>query len=84
MNKRKAQIKHAKRRAIERFGEWLADSDINKIVNDIRANKYKSVEKLSRRTTVFRITLPSGKPARAVYDKDRKTIVTLMEVKDDA
>ena len=72
-NKRKAQIKHAMRRARERFGVEVSPGVLHDYVRRIQNREAKFVERQSNRITVWDL---DGK--RLVYDKQRKMIVTIL------
>jgi hypothetical protein len=71
--KKKSQQQHAKRRSMERFG---CSFDADGMVSDIKKGKLKPICQQSLRLTVFRCII-GGQDAACVYDKQRKTIVTV-------
>lgn len=76
--KRLAQIRHAKRRALERFGVELSEEDYINLVKRLQANEFMALDgRQSNRVTLYYIPL-GGKTSVAVYDRHRKTIVTFM------
>jgi hypothetical protein len=77
MSNTKAQKRHARKRALERFDLDLADPDIQSLIRQIQTGKAPCLEKRSLRVGVFRVTIKDVTLA-AVYDKNRKTIVTVM------
>jgi hypothetical protein len=77
MKKRKAQLVHAKRRALERFGIELSRKSIERIVADIQAGRASFLRKQSGRVSLFEIELESCLMVVA-YDKTRKSIVTCL------
>lgn len=86
MSKKLNQRKHAKRRAFERFNVSLNRKDLIRMVDAIHKNRAVVVEKQSHRITVF--LFPNGwdkvtNAFRVVYDRKRKTIVTLLPPKQD-
>ena len=66
-----AQRRHARMRARQRFGLTMTRDVERGLVDQIRDGK-------ANRVTVWRVRLPDGEVARAVYDTDRGTIVTLI------
>jgi hypothetical protein len=76
-SKLRAQRKHAKRRALERYGLGLGRSDIAEVVKKIQAGEAVFVEKQSGRVSVWDVEV-GGKTARVVYDKLRKNIATFL------
>lgn len=77
-SKRLAQIRHAKGRALLRFGVTLSDQEYNDLCKQIQQSKFRHLPfRQSNRVSHFYIPL-GGKEAIAVYDKQRKTIVTFM------
>lgn len=78
-SKRKNQIAHAKRRMLERVGYVVGESSLNSIVNQIRGGKAKFVRRSSNRVTVWDVVYEEKK-LRVVYDKLRKSIVTVYQI----
>jgi len=77
MSKSKRQLKHFKRRARERFGMLLTQNDVTNIVRMIGLNQARMVEKQSNRTSVYSVWYQE-RHFRVVYDKIRKTLVTVL------
>jgi hypothetical protein len=76
-DKARAQTKHAKRRAFERYGVELNRHQLRELADLIRTGKAEFVEKQSHRVSVFRVPI-GDTTARVVYDRQRKTIVTFL------
>lgn len=76
-NKKAAQVRHAKRRANERFGMRLDNNSMIEIAKMIQRGEGAFVEKQSQRIAVWDV-MWQGNPMRVVYDKLRKTPVTFM------
>jgi hypothetical protein len=72
--KSKDQDRHARERCKERFGVSL---DTNLLVSKIQKNQLSVICRQSLRLTVYRYEI-AGQDAAVVYDKQRKTIVTVM------
>src|SRR6266403_253936 len=80
MTKKDAQTRHAKRRAQERYGLQLNHEDINVIIRAIQSNNPKLAQHVrtqSNRISHWKICW-SGKVIQVVYDKLRKSIVTVL------
>lgn len=76
-SKAKAQKSHAKRRASERLGVELNKEGYRALVAQIRDGRAKFLERQSLRVSLFAVDV-AGSPAVAVYDRQRKTIATLL------
>lgn len=76
-DKAKCQIKHAKRRAVQRFDISLSQDDIQEMIREIQNSQARFVLKQSHRVSLFEVTA-KGKQLIAVYDRQRKTIVTFL------
>lgn len=70
---------HAKRRAFERYGMSLNRKDIDEMVHQIQSGKAIFIEKQSIRVSKFAVVVRDTKMV-AIYDKVRKTIVTVLPV----
>lgn len=81
-DKGRAQTAHALRRASQRLGLTLNESDLHKVIKDIQSGKYKCVEVQSNRVSKFKVTIKEVEVV-AVYDKLRKTLVTFLELNPD-
>lgn len=77
MSKAKRQTSHFKRRARERFGIYFSKSDIDIIIKKIQNGEAKFIERSSNRVSVFTVW-HNEQNLRVVYDKARKTLVTIM------
>ncbi len=82
LSKKKAQEAHARRRAAERFGVHLTREAEQEILDKIRSGKATFIRKESNRVSLFGVIF-TGKETVVVYDRSRKTIVTLMPRKDE-
>lgn len=76
-SKKNAQRLHARRRAAERFGVHLTNEAEREILDKITSGKATFIRKESHRVSVFGVIF-AGKETVVVYDRERKTIVTLM------
>jgi hypothetical protein len=76
--KAKALRIHTKRRAYARLGIVLTDQDLNGIVRDIQKGRGTCLEKQSNRRSVWEVKV-KDRLCRVVYDKYRKTIITLLK-----
>jgi hypothetical protein len=77
MKRAKQQRRHARWRAEERFGVSFGPEAAARVVGLIRAGKAALVRRQSHRVGVYAVEI-DGIPAHAVYDRDRKVIVTLI------
>lgn len=75
--KRRYERKHARKRARERFGEVLHQDLETRIVRDIQTARAQFIERQSNTRTVF-LASTSGVAMPVVYDKLRKSIVTVL------
>lgn len=71
------QKRHAKRRALQRFGIELTDEKRQNILNQINSGKSRLVRRQSHRVAIHEVTL-DGVLIHVVYDKHRKEVVTLL------
>jgi hypothetical protein len=76
-NKRAAQVRHAKRRAGERYGLHLNDNDLHEITRMVQNGEGTFVERQSVRVTLWDL-LWQGVPVRIAYDGERHTPVTFL------
>lgn len=81
-HKRKNQIKHAKRRFAQRCDISVSDEDLNKMVLDIQKQNAIFVKKESNRVSLWNVT-HLGKEYKVLYDKQRKSIVTVLEFENE-
>lgn len=73
MNKRKGQHRHAKRRALERYGVEVNAETLKALEREIRAGKGVFIEKKSHRISIFRV-----REFIVAYDKTRGSIATFL------
>ena len=73
-SKKKSQQIHAQNRCRQRFGCGFNEKQL---VNRIIAGETELVEKQSNRVSIHRVLIQEN-PANVVYDKTRKTIVTVL------
>lgn len=80
-SKRKAQRKHLSRRLWERFGVQYTQQLESEWVRLIKQGRVRMIDKQSNRVSVYEIPIRNGDDlgfAHAVYDKERKSIVTVL------
>lgn len=77
--KRKAQLKHARRRFDGRFDIKLNDNEYLQLVNKIQKGNAEFIERQSNRVTVWNVSY-NDKVIRVVYDKRTKVIVTALPI----
>lgn len=77
--KRKCQMRHARNRALERYGIDLSGQDYEEIIKLIQDDKRpaKVLFKESNRLTHFEVRW-RGHKLKVVYDKQRKSIATFL------
>ena len=75
--KRYSQMKHAKRRFLERYGMRVHESDLNHIKNLITSGQSKCVETQTIRVSLHDIEF-RGETCRVAYDKQRQVVVTVL------
>jgi len=80
-SKAKCQKSHAIRRFRERFGVHISKNDYQAYVRQIQEGNAKFLEKQSNRISVFEIIV-QGESVRVCYDKERKSIVTVLPPPD--
>ena len=81
MNKKKSQHKHARKRALERYGIDYSENLKNELRGKIkRKSQAKFLYKSSLRVSVWEIEHNDNK-FKVVYDKKRKNIVTFLPLK---
>lgn len=76
-NKKKNQKRHARKRFLERLGVPLTQDFRDRIIGKIRRGETKVLEKPSNRVTKHRILI-DGISFDVIYDRKRKTIVTVL------
>lgn len=76
--KDKANSRHARRRARERFDYNLSEQEMQAIVKDIRDGKAQFIERQSITTTLWLVKLPNGSEAGAIYDHNQGNLRTLL------
>lgn len=81
-SKKKAQFRHAKMRALERYDLDLRDEDINNIVEIIRSHKSKSLAKQSNNISINELTYKEC-VVKVAYDRQRKSIATFIPADSD-
>ena len=79
-SKTQAQKDHFKRRARQRLGVNLTTAQVKQIIQRIHNQDFLSAERDSNRTTKFKMIIQDTL-CMVVYDKTRKMVVTLWEVK---
>lgn len=75
--KKQCQQAHARRRAKERFGIRLTKAMRLDIIKKIGSNKTRKLGKQSLRVTGHEVEI-EGKLLKVLYDKKRKSIVTIL------
>jgi hypothetical protein len=83
VSKAVTQRKHAKRRAFERYSLWLGSVDMQDMIAQIQGGRAVFIERQSRRVTLW-VVEAQGKHVPVVYDKSRKTIVTVLPEHSEA
>lgn len=76
-SKRDAQRRHARRRALERYGLELGAGTRARILEAIHTGRSKLVQRQSHRVVVHDVKL-DGRTVRVVYDKSRGELVTFL------
>lgn len=69
---------HAKRRAAQRYGIMLNRAQLNELVKQIWRGEATLVHKVSVNRSIWIVRLPDSRPARIVFDKKRRSIVTFL------
>ena len=77
--KRKAQIKHAKKRFLSRFDMVINDNEYIQMINKIQKGRATFVRRTSNRVTIWDVPIRE-KIVRCIYDKNRQVIVTVLPV----
>lgn len=75
--KAKAQRRHARVRAMERYGMELGPATRGRIIDAIRTGRSSMVERQTLRVSVHDVTIDE-RIVRVVYDRRRKEIVTFL------
>jgi len=75
--KARAQRRHAKERAFQRYGVSCTNQDLDFIISQIQSDKAKFVYRQSNRITLWDVTW-AKQTVRVVYDNTRKTVVTFL------
>ena len=79
-NKKECQRLHARRRAMDRYGLWLSNSDIDNIVRMINAGKVRFIETETRERAVFVICYKKT-ICKVAYDKQMNNICSFLPMK---
>lgn len=77
-SKKKAQKRHAKIRAIQRYNLPFTKDVEKEILNALANNRTKHIVKQSNRVSIHEYTFNDNKTVRFVYDRLRKTIVSFI------
>lgn len=78
-DKSEAQNRHAKRRAMERYGIDLNRHKRLEMVHMIQNGKAECVRKQSHRVSIFSLQY-EGKEVIVVYDRQRKTLASFLPI----
>jgi len=78
--KEKNQRFHFKQRMLTRYGFEIYNTDIDKIIQIISKGESKVIRKQSRTFVVHQVPF-NGKNIEVVYDKVRRTLVTVLPPK---
>lgn len=81
MNKAEAERRHARRRAMERYGIELGPAGRAELVAAIRSGRSRLVVRQSLRVSVHDVPRDGGL-VRVVYDRQRHEIVTFLPTGD--
>jgi hypothetical protein len=76
-SKKKSQRDHFQKRSIQRIGSFIQKSEIERIINEIKANKTIHIGRLSNRVSAHGIEI-SGETVIVLYDKIRKELITVL------
>lgn len=78
-SKKRCQIRHSQRRALERYGLSLSRQDVNLLANLIKkgGKNVKFLERLSGRLTVWELPF-RDEVIVVLYDKYRNSIATIL------
>lgn len=69
---------HAKLRALQRYGIWLNDDDMKKIVGQVQTKtNARHIETLSNRRRLWEVDY-KGKTLLVVYNVSRKVVLTVL------
>jgi hypothetical protein len=71
------QRQHAWKRLLQRFGIAVHLTQLDQMVEDIQAGKYRLLQRQSRRVSVFAVTV-EGHDIAAVYDRERHAVITFL------
>lgn len=75
--KKKCQIRHSKKRSIERYGVELSNKDLEQIVSIIQKGGGRFLMRDSNRVTIWAVPY-LNREFKVAYDKERKTIATCL------
>lgn len=81
-SKASTQKRHARRRAYERFGVELTQSVVVPIRKAIEEGRAPLLHRQSHRVGLYLVDL-AGRKALAVYDRNRKVVVTFLDEHTD-
>jgi hypothetical protein len=81
-SKAEAERKHFKRRMIERLGVEINRQKLRELLELLHTGQLKFVHKQSNRISWFEAEI-EGQIVHLVYDKDRKTFVTVLYPEKD-
>ena len=74
------QRQHAWKRLLQRFGLAVHLTELDQMVEDIQAGKFRLLQRQSRRVSVFAVTV-EGHDIAAVYDRERHAVITFLPLK---
>jgi len=72
---------HAFVRAAQRYDVYLDEDEQTRIVEEIQSGECEFIERQSKTRTLWRVTV-SGRELGVVYDKPRKSLVTVIPSDD--
>jgi hypothetical protein len=80
MDKRKWEIRHAKKRLKERYGISAGNKFLTQIINQIKSGKANKLNRHSKRVSEYLVKV-SGTDIRVIYDHKRTMIVTALPLR---
>lgn len=78
VSKAKANVYHARKRAMERYGIFLDKPTMNHLIGQIQGGDARHVETVSNTRSIFDVRTQKNVPLRVVYCKTTKTLITVL------
>jgi len=76
--KKKAEVQHCKKRALQRYDICLTASIRKEIIEAIRGGRTTLIRRTSNRVSIHRVKIENCPEMVVVYDRNRRELVTVL------